>query len=72
MIHDLPPVEEWWPTLSIELKHKVLDDLDAPLDRDVIDAIRPQETDVNADGYDVIRLSAEERQYIREQTEQVD
>jgi hypothetical protein len=71
LIHDLPPVEEWWPTLSIELKHKVLHDLDGPLDPEVIAELRG-DAELPDDGYDIIRLSAEERAFIREQTEQVD
>ena len=67
MIHDLPPVEEWWPTLSIELKHKVLEDVDAPLAPEVITAVRG-DAEAPEGGYDVIRLSAEERRFIREQT----
>ena len=69
MVHDLPPIEQWWPTLPIALKHRVQEDLDAPLDTAVISAIRGDEA---PEGYDVIRLTPGEQRFVREQGEAVD
>jgi len=35
----LPPIEEWWPRLSIEARHAVLEHLAAPLDERVAEEI---------------------------------
>lgn len=70
MTHGLPPIEEWWPTLAIEHKHRVLENPTAPLDREVLDAIRGDEPPT--EGYDVIRLTPQEQAFIRDQTEPVD
>jgi len=32
----LPPIEEWWPALSIEARHLVLERLDQPLHERVL------------------------------------
>ena len=72
---ELPPIEQWWPKLSLELKHEVLEDLTAPLSTDVITAINSILADdgVTVDeGAHPIRLDGAERGFIRTQVEQVD
>jgi len=32
---ELPPIEDWWPELSIGARHAILEDLHAPLDERV-------------------------------------
>lgn len=70
MIHDLPPIEQWWPTLPMEFKHRILAHPTAPLDADVIVAIRG--VAITPDGYDIIRLSPGELAFVRDQIEPVD
>jgi hypothetical protein len=60
------PIEEWWPTLSIELKHRILDDPEAPLGADVLAAAGADEAAGD------VRLSDDDRRFIAEQTEQID
>lgn len=61
----LPPIETWWPELDIEHKHRITEDLDAPLDAEVLDAI-------GRSGEREVRLSDEEKTFVREQGETVD
>lgn len=32
---ELPPIEDWWPELTIGARHAILEDLHAPLDEQV-------------------------------------
>ena len=65
---DRHSIERWWPDLSIESKHAVLEDVDGPLPEGVLDEIerltgRPHDRD---------RLDHDERDFVRTQTEPVD
>lgn len=78
-MHDLPPIEDWWPLLPIELKHRILRDLNAPLSPVTLDGIRRIVSGDAGDplqqveqGYDIIRLSSADRDFILTQSEPVD
>ena len=76
-MHDLPPIEVWWPPLSIEFKHQILRDLDAPLSAAALEEIRKRGVEADRpagadDGYDIIKLSPPERGFILTQVEPVD
>ncbi|WP_207457170.1 hypothetical protein [Desertivibrio insolitus] len=65
----LPPVEAWWPNLSIDAKHSLTDNLDDAVPADVISEIEA----TTSKGVDVpAYLSDDDKQYIREQGEVVD
>lgn len=66
-MNDLPPIEEWWPKLPAELKHQVLEDLEAPLAPEVVSEITG-----NGENLGSVRLSGAERGFIRTQVEPVD
>jgi len=66
---DLPPIEDWWPKLPAELKHQVLEDLEAPLAPAVVSKITGNANDTDTGR---IRLSGAERGFIRTQVEPVD
>ncbi|GAA1213904.1 hypothetical protein [Rhodoglobus aureus] len=36
---DLPPIERWWPKLTISAKHELLKDLDAQISEAVLNEI---------------------------------
>ncbi|MBW1640371.1 MULTISPECIES: hypothetical protein [Microbacterium] len=59
----------WWPTLSMEAKHRILRDLDAPLSEEVRREIAES---TGTDIPDGASLGPEDRQFIRTQGEQVD
>jgi hypothetical protein len=68
-MHTLPPVGDWWPGLPEHLKSRVLANLDEPLELVVVDEIlRAQSHDPDGilDGYNIIRLTAAERAFVRE------
>ncbi len=60
-------VERWWPQLSIDSKHRLLEDLGAPIDDRTATEI---ESITGADAPE--RLSADEQQFVRTQIEPVD
>lgn len=65
----LPPIESWWPYLSIPARHAVLRDPHAPLVAAIRDEIR------RATGIRVppgVALDEEDRQFIATQIEPVD
>ena len=72
----LPPIEKWWPGLPAQLKQEVLADPTAALSQEVIDAARPGTpsdfVDGVDEGYDIIKLTPEERDFVKTQAEPVD
>ncbi len=64
----LPPIEDWWATLTEEQKEVIARDPRAPLKPDVIEHARGEPEDLDhaviEGGYDVIRLSPSERTYV--------
>ena len=60
-------IERWWPHLSIEAKHRLLDDLDGE-----IDAATAAEIEAIIGGPVDTSLSRAERDFIRTQMEAVD
>jgi|GEM_PF-5545796 len=67
-MHKLPPIEEWWPELSPDLKEAILKDVRAPLSSTVIDTVRgPSDLEhiTISGGYDVIRLTPSEQTFAR-------
>jgi hypothetical protein len=61
------PIERWWPHLSIEAKHRLLAELDAPIDADTADEIQSI-TGVAAPE----RLTPSEQRFVETQIEAVD
>ncbi|MDI2098945.1 hypothetical protein [Ruicaihuangia caeni] len=66
----LPPAEHWWPKLSVEAKHALLENLHAPLGAVIVQEIalitkRSRDTGI-------AHLSEEDRRYILTQIEPVD
>ena len=64
-----PPIQTWWPHLSISARHRVLGSPDSPLDEQVCAEIE-RLTGVDAPGE--WRLSDTDRQFVAHQTETVD
>lgn len=64
-----PLIEEWWPHLTIEARHAVLEDPRARLPRIALDEI---EALTGSRPDDMTRLTAEERDFVATQTEPVD
>lgn len=65
--HDRVEIERWWPHLSIDAKHRLLAELDGPIDADTaaeIESITGREAPEH--------LSAGEQQFVRTQMEAVD
>jgi hypothetical protein len=60
-------IEAWWPHLSIAAKHRLLADLDAPLD-----AATVREIESLTGRTPSLRLTADEADFIRTQIEPVD
>ncbi len=60
-------IERWWPHLSIDAKHRLLAELDGPVDSDTA-----AEIESITGGRAPERLSAEEQQFVRTQMEAVD
>ena len=60
-------IERWWPHLSIDAKHRLLAELDGPIDTATADEIESI-TGVEAPE----RLSGAEQQFVRTQMEAVD
>ena len=60
-------VEVWWPRLSIAAKHRLLADLDAP-----IDAATGREIESLTGQAPPVRLTSAEADFIRTQIEPVD
>ena len=60
-------IEAWWPRLSIAAKHRLLADLDAP-----IDAATGQEIESLTGRKPPLRLTRDEADFIRTQIEPVD
>ncbi len=60
-------IERWWPHLSIDAKHRLLAELDGPVDADTA-----AEIESITGGGAPERLSAEEQQFVRTQMEAVD
>lgn len=60
-------IERWWPHLSIEAKHRLLAELDAPVDPETASEI---ESITGGDAPD--RLSEAEQRFVRTQIEPVD
>ncbi|MFS0852627.1 hypothetical protein [Microbacterium sp. 179-I 3D4 NHS] len=65
----LPPIHEWWPHLSVEARHEVIDDGSPHLGEKVREEIR-QITGAVVGVQE--SLSAEDVEYARTQIEQVD
>lgn len=63
----MPNIESWWPRLSIAAKHRLLADLDAP-----IDAATGREIEALTGQAPPNRLTAAEADFIRTQIEAVD
>ncbi|TAL43469.1 MAG: hypothetical protein EPN91_06315 [Salinibacterium sp.] len=66
-MHTLPPIDDWWPGLPEHLQSRVLAKLDEPLDPLVIDEVLRARglEDSTLDGYNVVRLTAAEREFVR-------
>jgi hypothetical protein len=66
---ELPPVEAWWPNLSVDAKHSLLDNLDDALPADVTAEIEATTSrGVPTPAY----LTDDDKQFIKEQGEEVD
>jgi len=66
----LPPIERWWPELSIEAKHSLKEDLHGEISESVLKEIASL---TNSDAATAPqRLGDDERDYIATQTEIVD
>ena len=64
---DPAEIERWWPHLSIDAKHRLLAELDAPLDADTA-----AEIESITGGGAPERLTTGEQQFVRTQMEAVD
>lgn len=62
-----PSIEDWWPRLSIGSKHRILEDLEAPIHAEVAAEI---ERITGASAPDL--LSPAERRFVLTQIEPVD
>ncbi|HET6672181.1 MAG TPA: hypothetical protein VFG92_02295 [Agromyces sp.] len=62
-----PEIERWWPHLSIDAKHRLLAELDGPVDSETAEEIRSI-----TGGEAPERLSLAEQQFVLTQTEAVD
>jgi hypothetical protein len=60
-------IERWWPKLSIDARHRVLADLDGPIDEQTAAEIESLTGEQAPD-----RLTAGEQTYVRTQIEAVD
>jgi len=66
----LPPIERWWPELSIEAKHSLKEDLHGEISESVLKEISAlSKSDVPTSSQ---YLTDEDRDYIATQTEVVD
>jgi len=64
-----PPIHTWWPYLTIDAKHRILDDPVQLLDREVSHEIASL---TGVEPRSNWRLNTADVQYIRHQTEVVD
>ncbi|MFE6964646.1 hypothetical protein ACFVAJ_06005 [Agromyces sp. NPDC057679] len=62
-----PAIEDWWPKLSIRAKHRVLEDLEAPIHAEVA-----AEIERISGGHAPDLLTHEERRFVLTQIEPVD
>jgi len=66
-------IERWWPHLSIEAKHRLLQDLEAELDEEAIaEIVVIAARSGRPDAEPPVRLAPHERDYVRTQIEAVD
>jgi len=66
---DLPPIETWWPRLSVEARHEVLAAPDVPLSERVRGEIRAL---TGTDVTEGVVLDEHERGFVATQQETVD
>lgn len=66
---ELPPIEEWWPSVQIPTKHWLFDHADEPLPAKITDDISAV-TGVELTGEPT--LSKTDRQFIATQSELID